>query len=110
MNNNVYPIIESIKGPPVTVKLSDFPVRFPCNMESDTYLIDRGISYDYFDSLESAYCTRHGICFVLTGPGLGFQERIMNDKRRFLYPKNFNASPFVYVPDSQALDFQENVI
>lgn len=82
-----------------SLRLSDFPAKATAyNQAAREYFTGRELTPGYLKSLSTIYPTRRGICFVLHG-AMGFQERVFNDPRRYVYPTGAGMASAVFMPE-----------
>lgn len=104
------------RGEARELKLSDFPKKLPAfTLATLGYLRAHHVSPTPLLSLPTVYPTARGICFVLTGPVLCFQERITEKHShiRFHSPGGSQVGKCVYQPlaftDSQTVFIVEGL-
>lgn len=79
-----------------SLKLSELPSGSPVTLNTEHYLEHHGITQFTITHCSNTYFTRDGICFILYGPGLAYQERLMGGYGRFYNPAGLALGKYVF--------------
>lgn len=96
-----YPTKPTRNGKPA-ISVSDLPERQrQASNHTYDYLDEREIDAWTISESSSCYFTERGICFLLHGESLGYQERITDpdSTHRFMYPSGIKLGGLLFKPD-----------
>ena len=79
-----------------SLKLTEMPVPAALTVDTNQYLTIRGISIHTALNCPNVYPTANGLCFMLYGPGLAYQERLMRGIKRFNNPIHLALGKYVF--------------